>query len=325
MKWYIKIGLLICLAGMLSAQSLTRLEQMLNEQTRRLKQQQAISDSLKQELQKLTARLEEEKSRSEPNEKQLKSLMAEIVDISQKLERSHQQEATLQTALEKTRHSLEVQYSHKIDSLKTMLQSGHFVKEQGAIKQEMLRYQEKRLTVSPPLPGLHFDPRTIIEINPNAARDSTERLFYTDYLRNALGEVQQHLKQLKLLRRDYLAAWQLRRRTRNFVDDVTSEGHITVMSVAPSRNISLQDAERYDFSSLKTGMPDFPSPSQTQSILSLYDQLEPHNRWHALSLESEQPALTPEEYLNLLDRTIRELQHYREIITGKLKKAGKRP
>ncbi len=327
MKWYLKIGFFICLTGMLLAQSLTRLEQILNEQTLRLQQQHAISDSLEKALQKQTNLLEKEKNRTEPNKEKIKSLMAEIVELSRQLDRSRQQETTLQAALEKTRQSLEAQYEHKIDSLQSVLQSGHFVGERTELEQELLRYQEKRLAISPPLPGLHFDPRKIIEINPDAARDSTERLIYTDYLQNALEEVQQHLDQLKLLRRDYLAAWQLRRRTRNFVDDVTSDGHLTLMRATPSRNLSLRDAENENFTSLKTSMPDFPSlsPSQTQSILFLYDQLEPKNRWHTLLVENEQPTLNPEEYLNLLDRTIRKLQHYREVIARKLERTEKTP
>ncbi len=329
MKWYLKIGFFICLTGMLLAQSLTRLEQILNEQTLRLQQQQAISDSLEKALQKQTYLLEKEKKRTKPNKEKIKSLMAEIVELSRQLDHSRQQETTLQAALEKTRQSLEAQYEHKIDSLQSVLQSGHFVGERTELEQELLHYQEKRLAISPPLPGLHFDPRKITEINPDAARDSTEQLIYTDYLQNALEEVQQHLERLKKLRRDYLKIWQLRLRTHNFVEDVTSEGHITVLSVPPSRNASIQNDGNTNFTNLKPGITDFPgsipSLNQTLSILSIYNQLEPQNRWHDLLVNNEQPMLSPEEYLNLLDRTIRKLQHYREVIARKLERTEKTP
>ncbi len=312
------IILLFLLIGGLPAQTLSRLENRLKEQTVRLQRQMAVTDSLQTELRQLTVQLEAEKGRPKPDQKKLKRLMAGIVELSRRLGQSREQEQALQTAMQEIRRALEAAYSRKIDSLQAVLQKEKFRGNRSDLQQEILRYSEKRLAVAPPLPGLRFDPGKIAQIAPTSARDSTERLIYTDYLRRALQDVDQHLKRLQELRQEYQAAWQLRRRTRDFVDDVTSDGEVGVLGISPGRSTSPLSAGRENFQGrTQTALSTTP---QMQSVLSLYSQLESQNRWQIISPDSGRSVLSPEEYLRMLQETIRQLKHYREVIVGKLEK-----
>ncbi|NIW00064.1 hypothetical protein GWN26_13455, partial [Candidatus Saccharibacteria bacterium] len=84
-----------------------------------------------------------------------------------------------------------------IDSLQALVNSKEFQGDEALLQTRILQLSEKRLLVSPIVKKLFFDPGKILQIHPEQYTDSLEAAIYSDYLTNALAEIDTQLNRVR--------------------------------------------------------------------------------------------------------------------------------
>ncbi|RMH93482.1 MAG: hypothetical protein D6681_13650 [Calditrichaeota bacterium] len=202
------------------AQGIADLEREYEAVRQRLVQATAQLDSLNTLLERQTAAIDREKRQPHPDADHIRRRMAESLSLSEEIRRRQKQTEQLQKRLEVLGWQLSRKYAALLDSLQAVEASGKFDGDSRQLREEILRYTERYLLFSPALQALRFDPRKVREIDPAAARDSLERRFAREYLRQALAEVDSHLAQLAENRREVEEALRLEQEAQEFVEEV---------------------------------------------------------------------------------------------------------
>lgn len=279
--------------------------------------QQARVDSLNQHLDNLATLIDREKERPAENRQKVQNMMAQALELTKKIQDGRSSLKERGKELEKKRIALYSRYTAIIDSLDRLGKEGG----DDDIRNERLSYAEKRILISESVQALAFDPQKVQSIRLDDAEDALERRLLSDYLENALSEVDEKVIEVNKTRAELEDVLLLRERASAFLQSVDSDGIVGFLQTE-NGNPGI-DRESSDLGASYDKEPRRPAQyfSQVQSYLSLASQLElqsatPLNP-HADVKEIEK--LTLSGYVKFLERIEKQLQEYRSVISNKLR------
>ncbi len=326
--------LLILIVGITAAsatlaQEVAVLEQQYEEVRRDIATEQTRVDSLQNALEQLTARLEETKRKDRADRGEIRAMMANGLSITEQINRGEKRIAALKAQAAELRLQLAQQYSARIDSLRQLENSRHFIGDRAALRRELIANTEKYMQFSPAFRTLSFDPHTISRLDPAAAGDSLERAIITEYLQNAARDVDAHLENIRKNRRELQAVVRLQRKTREFLEEVESDrpGLLAGSEVVAAENPSGTTGLMEDGFSTRTAS----QALQSYQTLSLFiEQLDLQNfsgsqdSWK-FAVDSARVFVSLEKYLEILKAAEQRLQEYQALISQKLESGDPQP
>ena len=274
-----------------------------------------------------TGIVDKEKKRTKPDKDKIAKLMSQALTVSDQLDSKREQLSNLDANINVIKKQLDKRYSHQIDSLQTLINSKKFTGNKENLESQILKLSEKRLLVSPTVKRLSFDPQRILQIQPNQYKDSLETAIYSDYLNNALKEIDTHLNEVKNTRKEFEEIITLQEKTSSFLEDVAEDQSEGIFLAAENQAQLSSQTSQFDptnggeFSSRDKGI----LYGQFQSYLAILQQLNRNNQiqqqysWHS-PVDSSSVTLTMKEYLQLLNDVEKELSSYKKIVQNKLKK-----
>lgn len=292
------------------AQSISELESSYNEVTQTLREEQSTLDSLRQQLEYSANQIEIEKNRSHSNRDVITALMTHGVYLSSHIKEHQKIVAVLESQLAEVRDVLDQMYRQRIDSLKEAEKT--YRGDRTALQNKILAWTEKRILLSPVIKSLSFDPKRVQDIKFTSTTDSLERIIYTDYLNKALAEVDAFLKSIKQTRREYEDIVDLRRKTDEFIEDVSEQRSIGLF-------VTSRTEKSTDFGSLAGPKFSEVIVSQAQVVVTLIKQLNTNVPVVSKFSNLKKQELSMEDYIQLLKQAEKELDTYRSIIKKKLK------
>ena len=283
-------------------------------------------DSLRVIYKNQTEIIDKEKKRSKPDKDKIAKLMSRALAVSDQLDSKNEQLSKLENNLNVIKEELDHKYSRQIDSLQSALNSKKFTGDKENIESQILKLSEKRLLVSPTVKKLSFDPQRILQIQPEQYSDSLESAIYSDYLNNALKEIDTHLIEVKNTRKDFKEIITLQEKTGAFLEDVAEDQYDGIFLAAENQaqlnNQTSLLGPTYggEFSSRDKGIiyGQFQSYLAILHQLNLNDQIQQQSSWKS-PIDSSAVTLTMKDYLQLLKDVEKELRSYKKIIQNKLK------
>jgi hypothetical protein len=317
---------IFCLTVSSAAQNLAQLEKQFDETRQKLTELNIALDSLRAIYDSHTHVIDREKSRPKPDKDKLAKLMSQGLAISDKLGKQEKDVSNLQDNLSTLKKKLNDKYSLKIDSLQSVLNSKGFKGDKGELEARILQFAEKRLLVSPTVGKLSFDPGKILQIQFDAMTDSLDVAIYSDYLRNALRDIDGHLSSIRSSRKEFEEIVTLQEKTSEFLRDVSEEQNNGIYLAAGNQPGATKQATLTDptqianLESERSGViyTQFQSYLDILFQLNWKDQIQQQSTWTS-PVDSTVVNLTLEDYLQLLKDVERELNSYKKIITAKLK------
>jgi hypothetical protein len=328
MRFLLTIFLLIGLSIFLIAQSSLELESELIELQGQLQNKTVRRDSLKMSLEEQLQVVDLEKSKENINKNKVAKLMSEALETSKQVENSELEIIRVQNVIEQKKSLLDQTYAYQIDSLQTLVGSKNFDGDKTKVHAQIRKLTEMRLLLSPTIRMLSFDPEKVRQIQLENAHDSLEIELFTDYLRNALADVDAHLVQVQENRNELEEIILLEEKKTEFLDDVIEDRYSGIFLAAESQNQINTDQLSGEFRENPQIGHDVASESsllltQFQSYLNILQRLNINEKINAESslntpVGSGKPHFTAVEYLNLLKAVEKQLQQYQEIIIHKL-------
>lgn len=303
----------VCLSASVvfaKAQSISDLESNYNEVGKTLREEQIILDSLRQQLEYSAKQIDIEKSRTYSNRDLITSLMTNGVYLSSRIKEHQKIVAVLENQLLEIRDVLDQMYRHRIDSLKEV--EKNYPGDRTALQNKILTWTEKRILLSPVIKSLTFDPQRVQDIKLSATTDSLERIIYTDYLNKALAEVDAFSKSIKQTRREYEDIIDLRKKTDEFIEDVSEQRSIGFFMTSRTEKTT-------DFGSSAGVKFNEVIVSQAQVVVTLIKQLNTNVPVVLKFSNLQKQDLSMEDYIQLLKQAEKELEIYRTFIKKKLK------
>lgn len=312
-NFIIIIKWIVCLSAgsaFVSAQSIGELETNYNEVGKTLREEQLILDSLRLQLEYSAKQIEVEKNREHSNRDVITTWMTKGVYLSSRIKEHQKIVAVLENQLLEVRDVLDQMYRQRIDSLKEAEKT--YRGDRTALQNKILSWTEKRILLSPVIKSLSFDPQRVQDIKLTTTTDSLERIIYTDYLNKALAEVDAFSKSIKQTRREYEDIIDLRKKTDEFIEDVSEQRSIGIFMTQRSEKTT-------DVGSLAGPKFNEVIVSQAQVVVTLIKQLNTNVPVVSKFSNIQNQELSMEDYIQLLRQAEKELDIYRAFIKKKLK------
>ncbi|MFA3783675.1 hypothetical protein ABRY23_11490 [Melioribacteraceae bacterium 4301-Me] len=200
-------------------QSLSLLENKLQELNQRYFRESAVLDSLKIILDNRAKQIDAEKKKSDYDESNIKKLMSASITISNKIDDQQKKVNSIVNEIEKTKTELEKKYTAVIDSLSELERSGKYKGDKDELKAHILNLTEKKILTAPKIYSLSFNPTKILALDPTTAKTEEEKKIYNEYLKEALEEVNSKLKQVKSLHEEISSMISLQKKTKKFLEE----------------------------------------------------------------------------------------------------------
>ncbi len=298
-------------------QTLNDVEKKYETLKNNLVKEKLVLDSLYRSLEERAKLINKEKEKSKPDQDKIYELMAGSVTISNSIEVRQNKILQLEKTLEETSQKLNYHYTIIIDSLKALKQTVPATVDVKDIDEQILTTIEKRLLITPRIKQLSFIPEKILEIDLNKTKDTLQRKIYTEYLTNALNEVNTLINQVDETSREITQIIALQEKASKFLDDVEFESRIkpagttSTMSAPTDASIRLSGEKGSEFD------------AQLQSYVSLNNQLN-FRRSPLIHTTGEKSfkfstnQVSLKDYLELLKELKKGLSDYRSILTDKL-------
>lgn len=323
-----KIFLLVGLSSLLIAQGPASVESELISLQEELINTTVQLDSLKGRLEGQLQVVDLEKSKENVNKDKVAKLMSEALETSNQIEKIELEIIKLQSAIEQEKSRLDEYYAKQIDSLQTLVESKNFDGDEPKIRMQIRHLTEKRLLLSPTIKMLSFDPEEVKQIQLDKTEDSLELELYTDYLKNALEDVDAHLAMVQKNRNELEEIILLEEKKSEFLGDVIEDQYSGIFLAAEGQSQSISNEAFGE--TRESPQTDYAKASQSsllltqfQAYLNILQRLNINEKitiesYLTASYGSGKPHFTAEEYLNLLKEVEKQLQQYQEIITYKL-------
>ncbi len=322
MKTYICL-MIFLLAPALRGQNAASLENQRSELLQKIQLQEKTVNTLQTQLDSATSRLEKEKSAHRENSGKITKLLAGAFSLSNKVEEEKQRKSALEQELQETNQKLDIRYTEIIDSLQALKKSRKA--GQGPdIDRLILEAVEKKLSVSPQIKGLSFNPGQIAGINLREARDSTEYAIYRDYLQNALADVTQHQARIEKVEKELEEVAQLKKKSEEFLEEAGAERDMGLFAQTASPIATAEPT----YGQISTDAARQATQAQVQSLFLIMRQLDngaediSRARWKS-PLDSGDVVLSIPDYLKLLKKTNAILEQQKLLLLHKLGEANK--
>ena len=215
-----------------NAQSLSVIEKNYAVSKKNLDNANHVLDSLKTVLNKKADEIEIEKSKTNPDEDKIVELMSSFVVISNNYEAQRKKVNQLGKKVDTVVFDLSKKYSSIIDSLRSLGSSDTFNEDKDKLDSEILFYMEKKISISPRIPLLSFDPAKLLKLDPRNTKDSLEAIVYKEYLQNAYKEINNHLENVEHRYSEVSSILLLQKKTEKFLKETEFENDIPTKSSA---------------------------------------------------------------------------------------------
>jgi hypothetical protein len=189
-----------------------------------------LLDSLRNKLDARVKEINIEKSRPSPDKDKITSLMANSVTLSNNIDEQQNKVNKIEKSIAAVKIKLSEKYSVIIDSLKEIQKKGLENKEETA--NLILFYAAKRLEVSPEIFQLSFNPYKILELDLNKSKDPADQKIYSEYLNNALQEVNNILLNISSENTEINQVIELQRKTNKFIEETELESGVASAKLA---------------------------------------------------------------------------------------------
>jgi hypothetical protein len=298
------------------AQNINKLEQEYDSIKIELAKDKQKLDSLTTVLNKRATLIDTEKEKSDVDNNKVVRLMAQSVVISNQIERQQKRLTLTRKKFEAQRKMVLNRYNVIIDSLQSVRTEQ---KNQESIERSILKYTEKKLSVSPKIKSLSYDPEKILQIDLSTIEDISERSIYEQYLQRALVEVDSQLHDVQNLTSEVEAILRLQGKAQNFIDEIEMDTKIGPYLVV-SDDYDTKDAEVL---SENWRVGDIENLSDIDSYIVLLRQLELMHpteylaRWQSVT-DSVAVNLSLRDYQELLQEIAQKLQDYRTVLAKKI-------
>jgi len=321
-KKFLAIILFCCFTTFLGGQTLSQMETNYQNLVFEIQSEQLKLDSLNSVYKKMISFIDKEKQKVPANENTITEMLAEAVVISNQISQQQIQIDRLDNQLESIKNNLNIRYAAKIDSIELLEKSDPNATEKESLKSQRMKYIEKRLAVSPKIYSLSFDPQKLIAYRLSSKNDSLEHKIYSEYLQNALEEINKQSHQVAQLKDEISEVVNLQNETANFLEDIDSE---IMFNPALKTSPTLAAAEPTYFSGEINSHDRELSAVylQANSYLHIFNQLKTTTNIDDQSLwltptDTIPANLTFQQYLDLLQDVDKMLQDYRTLLEHKL-------
>ena len=302
-------------------QGISSLETKLQSLKERYTRESAILDSLKSVLDSRAKLIDAEKKKTDYDEGNVKKLMSVSITLSNKIDEQQNKVNGISADIEKTKSGLDKKYTTVIDSLTELENSGKYKGDADELKSRILRLTEKKILTAPKVYSLSFSPEKILSLNPSKTKDPEEKKIYTEYMNDALTEVNSKLKQVKNLNEEIGGIISLQKKTRKFLEEVEFGSNIdrTALTLRSSGNSKTTSTTRENGFYIGEESSDF-SP-QIQTYIYILKQLDVPSSIKTtgkFSFDNSKKNITLQEYSELLTEVEKRLTEYEEVLSNKI-------
>lgn len=306
----------------LLGQNLLQLELMYQNKIQEIQIKQTKLDSLNSIYYKMIDSIDKEKQKDSSNENAITRMLAEAVVVSNQVDKQQIILDENANELEMIKKYLDLKYAIKIDSLEALEKENSKVINIETIKSQKMEYIEKRMLVAPKIYSLSFDPQKLIQYNIENSQDSIEQKIYTEYLTNALKEIEKQSQQITVLKSEIQEIVTLQNETADFIEDAESE---IMFNPAIQSTQSLEKSSDQFFGGITNRASSEADKlySQANSYLHIFNQLKTSTNistsspWE-IPTDTIPANLSFQQYLNLLENLDKMLQDYRVLLEHKL-------
>ncbi len=301
-------------------QSLSSLENKLQELNQRYSRQTSVLDSLKIVLDNRAKQIDSEKKKPDYDESNIKKLMSASITISNKIDVQQKKVNGTANEIEKTKTELEKKYTAVIDSLSELERSGKYKGDKDELKARILNLTEKKILTAPKIYSLSFNPEKILALNPASAKTAEEKKIYGEYLKEALDEVDSKLKKVKSLHEEVNGMISLQKKTKKFLEEVEFGSNIdrTALSLRGQRTNAAASPSYNDETYTENARS---IASQIQSYIYILKQLDfdvRSNDAAKFTFDSSGKNISMQEYSELLGEVEKRLADYQIVLANKI-------
>ena len=244
-----------------------------------------------------------------------------MTTLSNKIDEQQNKVNGISADIEKTKSGLDKKYTTVIDSLTELENSGKYKGDADELKSRILRLTEKKILTAPKVYSLSFSPEKILSLNPSKTKDPEEKKIYTEYMNDALTEVNSKLKQVKNLNEEIGGIISLQKKTRKFLEEVEFGSNIdrTALTLRSSGNSKTTSTTRENGFYIGEESSDF-SP-QIQTYIYILKQLDVPSSIKTtgkFSFDNSKKNITLQEYSELLTEVEKRLTEYEEVLSNKI-------
>ena len=325
-SFFFVLVLVLIVSRNTSPQSLADLEKNYFQLEKNLKKERVILDSLKVVLNEKANEIDTEKSKKDADKDKIVQLMSVSITVSNKYDAQQKKVAQLQSRYESAKRELDKKYTSIIDSLKVLQNSGEYKGDMDELNSRILTYTETKLAIAPKISLLSFDPSKLLKVDPYKSRDSLEKAIYSEYLQDALSEVDYHLKNINEQHSEINQMLELEKKTEKFLKETEFQRGIRTQSSGKSEtNVGAapSDIDNAVFEGVKDRNNAENITEQFRSYTLLLNQLNlsvsdglpvtDKLEWDAAS-----ERLSLKEYKNLLEELRKKLQEYKLVLGNKI-------
>ena len=265
-----------------------------------LKISSILGDSLQVELDALLDIIDSEKNKESINQGYVSGLLANALVRTNKLDAVEIEIKNINSEINSVKKNLYESYSTIIDSLKQLEQSNYL-----DVLNKIKLFSTKKLSVSPILSSLSFNPDIIEKIDLQNNFSEEERSIYLSYLYGARNEVDSIVVLIEHKSKDIEEIIRLNEMAEDFIDEIDN--------ISFSGSISILAEE----GSIKSGS--FDNIYDPSRIISINHTLQPFV-FSNIETSSfiEIKSIVSQDYLNLLIETGKTLRLYSDLIMDKI-------
>lgn len=304
-----------CFISKLNSQSLSELEKKYFNVKSVFEKESFRLDSLKQVLQSRSKQIESEKQNQYPDEDKIIDLMRNSVTLANQVSKYQDIVDAKESELKNLSKALVSAYSARIDSLMLLKKSSK--RNANDYDSEILYYVEKRLSVSPQLNLLSFNPQKILAIDLSKAKSEEEKILLREYLDKAANEVDDLLKTVTKQSDEAELALNLQKKTSKFLAETEFDrdlgpSHFAVQSERSANQTLTEGNSALD-----------PLSERAVSYTLLINQLNIIQKPESITKSNlrqdfQTPNMNLNEYSKLLKEVKQKLADYKSILTSKL-------
>jgi len=302
------IFILIIIVGIqinvLGAQSLSNFE---NQLTDLINQRNNLNNQLASQHADLKSQIEiinRLKTDKEKNESHLRTELSKSKSISTNIGVTESSISNINYRINQIKHILRNRYTQLIDSLQSV---GRDLSDP-QVNASFFR----RLELTPEIKSFSFNPRKVNEANLYSG-DSLEQAIIRNYLELAVAAIDSNLKMIRKTESQLAEQLRFARKTERFLDDIGDSPNFRITQPGETTgNEALLDGNRYTENNDKL-------IGASLSYTEIIYQVSPYLLSTSESRITANIEITNiDQYLNLVQKTIRYLKLYRESITDKL-------
>lgn len=303
-------------------QSISTLENKLQELNKNYSRELALLDSLKLVLDNRAKQIDAEKKKPDYDESSVKKLMSASITLSNKIDEQQKMVNATENGIEKARYELDKKYTAVIDSLSELEKSGKYEGDKNELKALILRLTEKKILTAPKVYSLSFNPKKILSLDPESTKTPEEKKIYYEYLSEALEEVNSRLKQMKSMNEEVDGIISLQKKTKKFLEEVEFSSTINRTS------LTSRGQENSKTTSLTTGDIDFANETrnivpQIQTYIYILKQLDFKTSSNLkttdrFSFDAAKKNISLQEYSELLAEVEKRLTEYQTVLVNKI-------